>query len=72
MNKISQFHFFLNGHKYVTSYPLNLLELITYFNYNTSLLVVEYNKLICNKTNWDKIFIQKNDIIEIVTIVGGG
>jgi thiamine biosynthesis protein ThiS len=44
-----------------------------YFNYNTSLLLVlEYNNLICNKKNWDKIFIKNNDRIEIVTIVGGG
>jgi sulfur carrier protein len=51
---------------------LTLLELIEYFNYNTSLLVLEYNNLICNKKNWNKIFIKNNDKIEIVTIVGGG
>lgn len=70
MNKMN--YFFLNGQKYATSAKLNLLELINYFDYNSSLLVVEYNQLICNKAKWDEILIQDNDKIEIVTIVGGG
>ncbi len=65
-------HFFLNGQKYSTNYDLTILQLIQYFNYNTSLLVLEYNNLISNKKNWNIIFIQDNDKIEIVTIVGGG
>jgi sulfur carrier protein len=65
-------HFILNGHKYFTKSDLTIFELINYFNYNTSLLVLEYNNLICTKTNWDKIIIKNNDRIEIVTIVGGG
>ena len=65
-------NFFLNGEKYYIKTKVNLLELITYFNYNTSLLVLEYNNSICNKKNWNKIYINNNDKIEIVTIVGGG
>ena len=70
---MSNFKFFtLNGQKYFTDYHLTLLELIEYFNYNSSLLVLEYNNLICHKKKWNKIFIQNNDKIEVVTIVGGG
>jgi thiamine biosynthesis protein ThiS len=65
-------YFFFNGQKYCTEHELSILELTKYFNYNTSLLVLEYNNLICNKKNWDHIFIRNNDTIEIVTIVGGG
>ena len=65
-------YFFLNGEKYFTLQKLTLLELITYFNYNSSLLVLEYNSLICSKKNWNDISIQNNDKIEIVTLVGGG
>ena len=64
--------FYLNGQKYFVKYNLTILDIITYFNYNSSLLVLEYNNLICNKNNWNKIFIQPNDKIEIITIVGGG
>ena len=64
--------FFLNGEKYNIEDIITLLELINYFDYNTSLLVLEYNNSICNKKNWNSIYIQDNDKIEIVTIVGGG
>ena len=70
MNQI--YPFFLNGQKYITSDTLTISDLISYFGYNKSLLVVEYNQFICNKTEWNKILIQENDKIEIVTIVGGG
>jgi sulfur carrier protein len=65
-------HFSLNGYKYSTEHEFTIFELIKYFNYNTSLLVLEYNNLICDKKKWNKIFIKNNDKIEIVTIVGGG
>lgn len=65
-------YFFLNGQKYFTKSELTLLDLINYFNYNTSLFVLEYNSLICNKKKWNQIRIKNNDKIEIVTIVGGG
>lgn len=65
-------HFTLNGYTYFTEYKVTIFELISYFNYNSSLLVLEYNNLICRKKNWDKIIIKNNDRIEIVTIVGGG
>jgi sulfur carrier protein len=70
MSKIK--NFFLNGEKYFTKDKLTLLELVNYFNYNTSLLVLEYNHSICNKKNWNQIYVRNNDKIEIVTIVGGG
>nr|YP_010536976.1 Thiamine biosynthesis protein [Ditylum brightwellii]UYC30763.1 Thiamine biosynthesis protein [Ditylum brightwellii] len=64
--------FFLNGQEYATEQKISLLELLAYFNYNSALLVLEYNNFICNKKEWTKIFITNNDKIEIVTIVGGG
>ena len=65
-------NFTLNGQLYYTKKVINLFDLIVYFNYKDSLLVLEYNNLICNKKNWKKIFIEDQDQIEIVTIVGGG
>ena len=64
--------FFLNGQQYYTSNPLTISDIISYFNYNSSLFVLEYNNFICTKTNWKKITLKNNDKIEIVTIVGGG
>jgi len=64
--------FFVNGQEYYTNNKISLFDLLNYFDYNLSLLVVEYNNFICNKKNWSKTFINHKDKIEIVTIVGGG
>ena len=65
-------NFFLNDQLYSTNDNITLLDLIKYFNYNDSLLVLEYNNLICNKKKWKTTQIKNQDKIEIVTIVGGG
>ncbi len=65
-------YFFLNGQQYYTKQNFSILELIKYFNYNTSLLVLEYNNFIYNKEKWTNTFIKDKDNIEIITIVGGG
>lgn len=64
--------FCLNGHFYGTFNQITLFDLIKYFNYDSSLLIIEYNKFICPKSKWIEISICKNDIIEIISIVGGG
>ena len=64
--------FFLNGQEYYTYNTLTISELISYFNYNSTLFVLEYNNFICAKINWKKIILKNNDKLEIITIVGGG
>ena len=39
-------NFFLNNEHYTTQDEINLYDLITYFDYNESLLVLEYNRVI--------------------------
>jgi sulfur carrier protein len=65
-------YFFVNGQQFCTQHEITVSNLVTYFNFNSSLLVLEYNNLLCNKKSWDNICIQNDDKIEIVTIVGGG
>jgi len=62
----------LNGQQYSIKQEITLSDLIHYFSYDSSLLVLEYNNVICNKKNWGNIYIKHQDKIEIVTIVGGG
>lgn len=64
--------FFLNGETYSVDRQINLFDLLKYFNYNDSLLVLEYNDLIYDKKQWKDTLIHHLDKIEIVTIVGGG
>ena len=65
-------NFFLNNEEYRTVNCINLYDLINYFNYNESLLVLEYNQVILDQIHWKTTFIKNLDKIEIVTIVGGG
>ena len=64
--------FFLNGEEFFSNKILTLFDVITYFNYNSALLVLEYHCYICHKESWKNISITDKDKIEIVTIVGGG
>ena len=70
MSKIQNFS--LNGEKYKINSKLTILDLVNYFNYNASIIILEYNNLICNRKSWNRIFIKNKDQIEILTIVGGG
>ena len=56
----------------MTETSITLEELLNYFNYNTELLVVEYNQFICPKKLWHTLKIKENNTIEIISIVGGG
>jgi thiamine biosynthesis protein ThiS len=64
--------FILNGQKYSTSANISLLDIVNYFKFNKSLIVIEYNNFIRHQKDWNIISILNNDKIEIVTIVGGG
>ena len=70
MSKIKTF--FFNGQKYQTKQLITLNDLLNYFDYQSSLFVLEYNNFICNKEEWKRIHIQSNDKIELISIVGGG
>ncbi len=50
----------------------NMEEIIEKLELNPKLIVVEYNGAILDKQNWKSQIVQEGDILEIVTIVGGG
>ena len=54
-----QITFFFNGNEYYTKKSITLQELLSYFNYNSLIFVVEYNQFICNKNKWKDIKINK-------------
>ena len=49
-----------------------LPELLKQLSLNPRLVAVEYNGEILHKQFWETTQIQEGDILEIVTIVGGG
>ena len=70
MNQLTTF--FFNGQEYQTKQRITINDLLKYFNYQSSLFVLEYNNFICNKKDWKRIMIHSNDKIELISIVGGG
>ena len=40
--------------------------------YKSNTIIVELNDLIINSTKWGKVKLKDGDILEIVSIVGGG
>ncbi|WP_269623293.1 sulfur carrier protein ThiS [Prochlorococcus marinus] len=49
-----------------------LIEIVKLLGHNPKIIVIELNGAIINPKEWSKQIIQADDILEIVTIVGGG
>ena len=62
----------VNGLKYEYQPPMNVLNLLQYFGFNTNIIVVDYNGTILSKSRWQKTNLKQNDSLEILTIAGGG
>tara|TARA_B100000212_G_scaffold269603_1_gene208989 strand:+ start:328 stop:534 length:207 start_codon:yes stop_codon:yes gene_type:complete len=55
-----------------SSKNISLNETIKLLGYSSNTVVVEVNKLIINSAEWKDKHIKNGDILEIVSIVGGG
>ncbi len=62
----------VNGESRNCSTETPLPELLKQLGLNPRLVAVEYNGEILHKQFWETTEIQEGDILEIVTIVGGG
>ena len=51
---------------------MNLAECIAEYGFNSKRIVVEINGDIVPKTDYEKVTISDNDVIEVVSFVGGG
>jgi len=62
----------INGKETEIPQNLNIRELLEYLNIKTNYVAVELNKEIVKRSQWEQTFLKENDILEIVTFVGGG
>ncbi len=62
----------INGSTYLFNYPFTILELLTYLGFNQKVIVVDYNGFILEKNRWKKTILKNNDLLEILSIAGGG
>ena len=63
---------FVNGKAFNCCSSMSLKDLLVYLDFNIHLVAVEYNKKVIHSTHFDNIFLDAEDHIEIITIVGGG
>jgi len=62
----------LNGKEFILDSEINLTTLLEKNNFQISKVAVEINGDICPKANFDKVTVSNQDIIEVVSFVGGG
>ena len=51
---------------------MSLLDILHYLNIDVNLVIIEYNYVILSKDQLQNLYLNHNDSIEVISIVGGG
>ncbi len=62
----------INGEPFNCNKSMSLKDILIYLDINIQAVVVEYNQVVINFSQFDDIFVRPNDYLEIITITGGG
>ncbi len=62
----------VNGEERIAPAGLRLDRLLEALGYQPRLVVVEFNGSILSRQNWPSQPVVESDVLEVVTIVGGG
>ena len=62
----------VNGEDKLIPQNISILSLLELFKINKDRVVIELNKIILKKSNFEATILSGNEEIEIVTFVGGG
>ena len=62
----------LNGEEILINNNISLLDLLELKNISQKNIAIEKNSKIITKNSWMKEKLNENDIIEVITAVGGG
>jgi len=62
----------LNGEERTAPAGLTLDQVLEALGYQPQLVVVEFNGTILARQHWDSQPVVESDVLEVVTIVGGG
>jgi thiamine biosynthesis protein ThiS len=72
MNNLKKIEIQLNGKKYQIKMGYNLKDLLKLLKKDNKKVAIELNGEIADKNKYNKMFLKKNDKIEIVQFIGGG
>jgi len=62
----------VNGEPFNCYKSMSLQDILIYLDINIQSVIIEYNQVIVNFSQFQYIFVRPNDCLEIITIVGGG
>lgn len=62
----------INGDEKFIPKDISILELLNTYKINKDRVVIELNKNIISKNDFEKTVLRNKDLVEIVTFVGGG
>ena len=62
----------INGLKYRLNQQVTVNQLIEFLNCNKNAIAIEYNHVLLKQDVWTITFLNDQDNLEVVTIVGGG
>lgn len=68
----SGFFFTINGKVYKCEASFTINSLLKYLGFKADLIALDYNGLILQKEFWSTTILTSNDVIEILTVAGGG
>ena len=72
MNNLKKIKIQLNGKSHQIKMGYNLKDLLIILKKDNNKVAIELNGEIADKKKYNKIFLKKNDKIEIVQFIGGG
>ena len=72
MNSLKKIKIQLNGKKHQIKMGYNLKDLLKILKKDNNKVAIELNGEIADKKKYSKIFLKKDDKIEIVQFIGGG
>ena len=69
---MNNFRVRVNGNEVECVAGMGLLQLFAQLGMNPKLVAIEYNGEILHRQFWTETIVANGDVLEIVTIVGGG
>ncbi len=63
---------FINGEPFNCDSCMSLYDIFRYLSIDINLVIIEYNYSIVQKEDFSNLYPKDNDVIEVISIVGGG
>lgn len=63
---------FINGEPFNCNSSMSLYDILNYLRVDIKLVIIEYNYSIIDQEDFRTLYFNNNDVIEVISVVGGG